>query len=78
MTHWARLRDLLSRRPSVDPPLVDRHGRREAARRRHQETGEPLWTEEDRHPGPDGERWVADVTPGTPGHFGSMRTTRDD
>jgi hypothetical protein len=59
-------------------PLEPRHERREAARRRHHETGEPPWTDEDRHLGPDGERSVADVAPGTPGHFGSVRTTRDD
>jgi hypothetical protein len=45
---------------------------------RHRETGEPAWTDDDRHVGPDGERWVADVAPGTPGHFGSVHTTKDD
>jgi hypothetical protein len=78
MTFWSRIRDLVSGRPAFDPPLGDRHERREAARRRHQETDEPLWTDDDRHLGPDGERWVADVAPGTPGHFGSTRTIRDD
>ena len=49
-----------------------------AARRRHHQTGELLWTEADRHVGPAGERWVVDVTPGTPDHIGSVRVTRDD
>jgi hypothetical protein len=78
MTFWSRLRDLVTGRSPFGPPLATRHARREAARRRHQETGEPPWTPEDRHLGPSGERWVADVTPGTPGHFGSIRTTKDD
>ncbi len=37
-----------------------------------------MWTADDRHLGPDGEHVVADVTPGTPGHFGSVRTIKDD
>jgi hypothetical protein len=74
---WTRLRALIAGRPSA-LPLAPRHDRREAARQRHHETGEPAWTESDRHPGPDGEHPVADVTPGTPGHFGSVRTGRDD
>jgi hypothetical protein len=57
--------------------LASRRQRRDEARRRHRAADEPLWTDEDRHPGPDGEHWVADVAPGTPGHFGSVRTTRD-
>jgi hypothetical protein len=65
-----------SRGPSV--PLVTRRERREAARRRHRDTGEPPWTSDDRHLGPDGERLVSDVSPGTPGHFGSVRTMKDD
>jgi hypothetical protein len=73
---WDRLRAFISGRTSM--PLASRHERRAAARRRHRETGEPLWTDEDRHLGPDGERWVADVAPGTPGHFGSVHTTKDD
>jgi hypothetical protein len=67
---WNRLRMLLADRP--DRPLAPRHERREEARRRHHETGEPAWTSGDRHLGPDGEHMVADVTPGTPGHFGSV------
>ncbi|MEA2547420.1 MAG: hypothetical protein QOE42_18 [Chloroflexota bacterium] len=78
MTFWSRIRDLVSGRAEVDPPLEARHERREAARQRHQETDEPPWTDDDRHPGADGERRVADVAPGTPGHFGSTRTIRDD
>ena len=74
---WKRLRSLLSARAPA-APLASRHDRREAARERHHETGEPAWTERDRHPGPDGEHLVADVAPGTPGHFGSVRTGRDD
>ncbi|MEP6638155.1 MAG: hypothetical protein ABJC39_02300 [Chloroflexota bacterium] len=58
-------------------PLATRHERREAARQRHHKTGEPLWAAADRHLGPGGERLVADVTPGTPGHDGSVHTTRD-
>ena len=71
-----RLRSLISGGPPGEP-LAARRERREAARARHHETGEPAWTEADRHPGPDGERPVADVTPGTPGHFGSVHTSRD-
>ena len=58
--------------------LASRRERREAARRRHRETGEPAWTEADRHPGDPGDSVVADVTPGLPGHYGSVRTIRDD
>jgi hypothetical protein len=58
--------------------LASRRERRDAARRRHRETGGPAWTDSDRHLGETAERVVADVTPGTPGHFGSVRTTRDD
>jgi hypothetical protein len=58
--------------------LARRRARREAARRGHRETGEPAWTDADRHLGEPPERVVADVTPGTPGHFGSVRTIRDD
>jgi hypothetical protein len=78
MSLWSRFRDLISGRSSASPALPARHERREAARQRHQETGDPLWTADDRHLGADGEHVVADVAPGTPGHFGSVRTTRDD
>jgi hypothetical protein len=78
MSLWSRFRDLVSGRSSVGPPLATRHERREAARRRHHETGGSSWTADDRHLGADGEHVVADVAPGTPGHFGSVRTTRDD
>jgi hypothetical protein len=59
-------------------PLAARRERREAARRRHRDTGEPSWTSGDRHLGQDGERLVSDVSPGTPGHFGSVHTMKDD
>jgi hypothetical protein len=76
MDLWHRLRAVISgRRPA---PLANRDERREAARRRHQETGEPLWASDDQHPGPAGERTVAEVTPGTPGHFCSVHTGPDD
>ena len=58
--------------------LASRHERRAAARERHHETGEPAWSDADRHTEPDGEAWVADVAPGTPGHYGSVHTTRRD
>jgi hypothetical protein len=74
---WRRLSRLISGSPPGEP-LAARRERREAARTRHHETGEPAWTAADRHPGPDGEQLVADVTPGTPGHFGSVHTSRDD
>ncbi len=72
----ARLREFLSGRPSFTP-LAARRERREAARWRYHETGKPPWTIEDRHLGPEGERLVADVTPGTPGHAASVHLTRD-
>jgi len=74
---WDRLRTFLSGRVA-SIPLATRRALREAARKRHRETGEPPWTSEDRHLSQDGDRWAADVTPGTPGHFGSVRTIRDD
>jgi len=74
---WNRLRAFISGGRSF-VPLASRRERREAARRRHHETGEAPWNAEDRHLGPDGERPVADVAPGTPGHYGSVRTTRYD
>lgn len=77
MDVWNRLRSFISGRTS-SIALATRRERREAARSRHRNTGEPLWTSEDRHLGPDGERWVADVSPGTPGHFGSVHTIKDD
>ena len=70
MSLWSRFRDLLTGRSSAGPPLPTRHQRREAARRRHQETGEALWTEDDRHLGPGGEHAVADVAPGLPATSG--------
>jgi len=73
----ARIRTFLAAR-SEPSSLAPRRERREAARRRHHETGESRWTAQDRHLGADREHVVADVTPGTPGHFGSVRTGRDD
>lgn len=77
MNVWNRLRALISGDTS-STPLATRHERREAARERHRDTGEPPWTSEDRHLNPDGDRSVADVAPGTPGHFGSVHTVKDD
>jgi PAS domain-containing protein len=74
----SRLMDFLEGRGQSRPELPSRRERRDEARHRHREAGEPLWTDEDRHLGADGEHWVADVAPGTPGHFGSVRSTRDD
>jgi hypothetical protein len=77
MGAWSRLRAfLVGRREAMI--LAPRRERREAARRRHHTTGEPAWTPADRHLGPEGERLVADVVPGTPGHMGSVRSLRDD
>lgn len=72
-----RLRSLLRGRPA-STPLSPRHERREAARQHHRETGEPLWTADDRHLNEDGSHVAADVAPGTPGHFGSVHSVRDD
>ena len=72
-----RLRDFLSG-PRPDHPLASRHERRAVARERHHETGEPAWSDADRHTDPDGEVWVADVAPGTPGHDASVHTARRD
>jgi hypothetical protein len=77
MDVWSLLRSLITRR-GAPGSLAKRRERREAARQRHRETGEPTWTSVDRHLGPEGERAVADVSPGTPGHFGSVRTIKDD
>jgi hypothetical protein len=52
---------------------ASRGERRREAKRRHRETGAPLWSSADRHPNP-GSRQVEDVAPGTPGHFGSVRS----
>jgi hypothetical protein len=75
---WSRFRDLLTGLPSAGVPLPTRRERREAARRRHHQTGGPTWTEHDRHVGPNAEHTVADVAPGTPGHFGSVHSGRDE
>jgi hypothetical protein len=63
-------------RPVVDP--LPRRERRAAAKRRHQETGQPMWTKADRVHGGSGTRAVADVAPGTPGHAASTRSVADD
>jgi hypothetical protein len=57
--------------------LPTRRERRLEAKRRHHESGAPLWTSADRHPNPGRTEQVADVTPGTPGHFGSVRSVDD-
>jgi hypothetical protein len=53
--------------------LEHRHLRREHARQRHQETGDPLWPASERHLNPDGSRELRDLTPGTPGAPSSRR-----
>jgi hypothetical protein len=78
VSRWSQLLDWLAGRNRSAEPAPDRHERREAARQRHRETDEPLWTENDLVPGPGGKREVEDVTPGTPGSFGGRRTIRDD
>ena len=78
MNGISRLVDLLTGRSSARPPLASRHERREEARQRHREADEPLWTDADRHLAGEGERWVADVAPGTPGHDGSVHSIRDE
>jgi hypothetical protein len=67
-----------SGRTTPPPAAQSRRQRRAAARRRHHETGAPLWSKGDRQQGPAGKRWVADIAPGTPGHFGSARTVEDE
>ena len=54
-------------------PLPPRHERREAARERHHLTGQPAWSADDRHLGPDGPREVQDITPGFAGEQASHR-----
>jgi hypothetical protein len=76
---WAFLRRFLSGRQSPPPETAPRHARREAARERHRETDEPVWTDADRHLGRPGKREVQDLTPGTtPGWPASRRTIDDD
>ncbi len=62
---------------AVEPNRATRHERRLAAKRRHRETGGPLWTSADRKVGGGGSRVVADVAPGTPGHHASVHTVED-
>jgi hypothetical protein len=57
--------------------VASRRERRLEAKRRHRESGAPLWTMADRHSNP-GSRQVEDVAPGTPGHFGSVRSADDE
>jgi len=61
-----RLIDRLSRWLHAEPfrSLEPRRDRREAARRRHHETGEPMWTKADRHENPPDATRTAG--PGTP------------
>ncbi len=59
-------------------PRASRHERRLAAKRRPHGHGEPFWTDDDREIAPEGQRLVADVTPGTPGHAGSVHTLDGD
>ena len=64
---------------SDEPPIEPRHVRRERARRIHDESGAPLWPDEERHLNPSGTREVQDITPGTSiGAPSSRRTIRDD
>jgi hypothetical protein len=72
---WQMLQRLLGSR-SLEH-VASRRERRREAKRRHRETGSPLWTSDDRHPNP-GSRQVEDVAPGTPGHFGSVRSVDDE
>ena len=74
----ARIAGWLSGRTTRRPAAPSRRERRAAARRRHHATGSPMWTEDDLQEGPVGTHQVADVTPGTPGHFGSVRTVEDE
>jgi hypothetical protein len=69
----ARVAGWFSGRTTQRAAAPSRRERRAAARRRHHETGAPLWTKADLEEGPVGTREVADVAPGTPGHFGSVR-----
>jgi hypothetical protein len=57
--------------------VASRRERRLEAKRRARDSGAPLWTPADRHPNPGGTRQVEDVAPGTPGHFGSVRSVDD-
>jgi hypothetical protein len=77
MRFWERLQATFAGRQPFSA-LAKRRARREAGRRRHRETGAPPWTNEDRHLNDDGEQWVADISPGTPGHFGSVRTAKNN
>jgi hypothetical protein len=71
-----RLARLIAAIGAADPGtnrLEPRHARREHARDRHQETGDPLWPASERHENADGSREVQDVAPGTPGAPSSRR-----
>ena len=78
MSWTERLRAFVAGVPTPIDPLPPRHARREAARLRHEETGEPEWTESDRHLGPPGTCEVADLSPLWAGEQASHRTVRDD
>lgn len=73
----SRLLGRLFGRSSPEPGATRRE-RRLDAKRRHRATDAPLWTAADRHPNPGGSRQVEDVTPGTPGHFGSVRSIDEE
>jgi hypothetical protein len=74
----ARIASWLTGRTTQRPAAPSRRERRAAARRRHHKTGAPLWTKDDLQEEPVGTHQVADVAPGTPGHFGSARTVEDE
>jgi hypothetical protein len=69
------LRGLFGIRTRVE--LASRRERRLEAKRRHHQNDAPLWTPADRHLNPGRTEQVGDVTPGTPGHFGSVRSVGD-
>jgi hypothetical protein len=75
---WSLLRRLLAGPASPPTGTAPRHTRREAARARHRQNDDPLWTDADRHLGQPGSREVQDLTPGTPGAPSSHRTIDDD
>ena len=73
----SRLSRWLAGPVSSEPIRATRRERRLAAKQRHRETGGPLWTSADREKGTIGQRGVADVAPGTPGHQASVHTVED-
>jgi hypothetical protein len=77
MSWIERLRTFFAGSSEPVEPLPPRRERREAARERHHETGEPAWSEPDRHEGPEGEREVQDIAPGLFGEGASHRVIDD-